>query len=68
MSTSKRILVPVEAGRASHKALTTALRLARESGGRVRIIHEVDEAETALGRSRSGPADRRLLEVAWPCA
>ncbi len=39
----QRILVPVDGSDTSNKALVTALELARESGGRVRILHAFDE-------------------------
>lgn len=39
----KRILVPVDGSPTSNKALVAALQMARESGGRVRILHALDE-------------------------
>lgn len=39
----KRILVPVDGSETSTKALVAALQLARESGGRVRVMHALDE-------------------------
>lgn len=39
----KRILVPVDGSPTSDKALAAALQLARESGGRVRLVHSFDE-------------------------
>ncbi|RYF16548.1 MAG: universal stress protein [Comamonadaceae bacterium] len=39
----KRILVPVDGSATSNKALVAALQMARESGGRVRIVHALDE-------------------------
>ncbi|MEJ5990151.1 universal stress protein [Ramlibacter sp. PS3R-8] len=38
-----RILIPVDGSPTSGKALVTALQLARESGGRVRLVHSFDE-------------------------
>jgi nucleotide-binding universal stress UspA family protein len=38
----KRILVPVDGSETSTKALVAALQLAREGGGRVRLMHELD--------------------------
>jgi nucleotide-binding universal stress UspA family protein len=38
----KRILVPVDGSETSNKALVTALQLAREVGGRVRVVHVFD--------------------------
>src|SRR6476619_306255 len=39
----KRILVPVDGSETSDKALAAALQLAREAGGRVRILHTFDD-------------------------
>jgi nucleotide-binding universal stress UspA family protein len=39
----KRILVPVDGSQTSRKALVAALQLARENGGRVRVLHVLDE-------------------------
>jgi nucleotide-binding universal stress UspA family protein len=47
----KRILIPVDGSQTSTKALTAALQLARDSGGRVRLIHVVDELAYFSGYS-----------------
>jgi nucleotide-binding universal stress UspA family protein len=39
----KRILVPFDGSDTSREALDSAIQLARESGGRLRIIHSLDE-------------------------
>jgi len=39
----KRILVPVDGSETSNKALVAALQLAREGGGRIRILHFLDD-------------------------
>jgi nucleotide-binding universal stress UspA family protein len=39
----KRILVPVDGSECSNKALVAALQLARQGGGRVRLVHALDE-------------------------
>lgn len=39
----KRILVPVDGSETSNRALVAALQLARETGGRIRVLHSVDE-------------------------
>jgi nucleotide-binding universal stress UspA family protein len=39
----KRILVPVDGSEPSNKALAAALQLAREGGGRVRLLQVFDE-------------------------
>ncbi|MBC5783486.1 universal stress protein [Ramlibacter sp. USB13] len=38
----KRILVPVDGSETSNKALVAGLQMARESGGRVRLVHVLD--------------------------
>lgn len=44
----RRILVPVDGSPTSNTALTSALQLARDVGGRVRLLHCVDELAYAL--------------------
>ena len=39
----KRILVPVDGSETSNKALVTALQFARDFGGRVRLVHVMEE-------------------------
>ncbi|MGZ5180706.1 MAG: universal stress protein [Ramlibacter sp.] len=43
MSLYKRILVPVDGSEASNRALDAALQLARDSGGLVRAMHDLNE-------------------------
>jgi nucleotide-binding universal stress UspA family protein len=50
----KRILVPVDGSETSTKALVAALQLARESGGRVRLVHTLDELAYLSGFEVSG--------------
>ena len=38
-----RILIPVDGSPTSTKALVAGLQLARESGGRVRLLHFLDD-------------------------
>lgn len=49
MNTYRRILVPVDGSPTSNKALVAALQVARDSGGRVRLVHEVDELSLFTG-------------------
>lgn len=51
----KRILVPVDGSETATKALISALQLARESGGQVRIVHMV-EGLTPLAIDQYGAA------------
>jgi nucleotide-binding universal stress UspA family protein len=39
----KRILVPVDGSETSTRAVVAALQMARETGGRVRLVHALDE-------------------------
>ena len=50
----KRILVPVDGSSTSSKALTAALQLALERGGRVRVLHAVDELAYVSGFEYTG--------------
>jgi nucleotide-binding universal stress UspA family protein len=67
----KRILVPVDGSPTSTKALVAALQLARESGGRVRLLHQFDEMSYLTGYEYSvdviqqcrGYAEKVLLDA-----
>ncbi len=50
----KRILVPVDGSETSNKALVTALQFARDFGGRVRLVHVVEELTYVTGFDPSG--------------
>ena len=50
----KRILVPVDGSPTSGKALATALQLARESGGSLRVVHAFDELAFLTGYEYDG--------------
>jgi len=39
----RRILVPVDGSETSNRAVVAALQMARENGGRVRLVHALDE-------------------------
>lgn len=39
----RRILVPVDGSETSNRAVVAALQMARENGGRVRLLHALDE-------------------------
>lgn len=45
----KRILVPVDGSETSNKALVTALQFARDFGGRVRLVHVMEELTYLTG-------------------
>ncbi len=50
----QRILIPVDGSDTSNKALVVALQMARDSGGRVRIVHSLDELSYMSGYEYSG--------------
>lgn len=56
----KRILVPVDGSETSSKAVVAALQMARENGGRVRLVHVLDELAYLSGYEIGGD----LLKVA----
>lgn len=58
----KRILVPVDGSQTSNKALVAALEMAREQGGRVRVMHAIDELAMASGFEYSGEVARMARE------
>jgi nucleotide-binding universal stress UspA family protein len=60
----KRILVPVDGSATSTKALVAALQLARETGGRVRVLHSFDELAYLSGYEYGGDVLRSALDVA----
>ncbi|MFM2209246.1 MAG: hypothetical protein RIQ96_889 [Pseudomonadota bacterium] len=49
MFSSQRILVPVDGSESSNKALVAALQIARDGGGRVRLLHSLDELSYLSG-------------------
>ncbi|MDI1272835.1 universal stress protein [Polaromonas sp.] len=50
----QRILVPVDGSDTSNKALTAALQLARDAGGRVRLVHVLEELSYLSGYEQFG--------------
>lgn len=63
----KRILVPVDGSETSNKALVAALQLARESGGRVRVIHAIDELTYLTGFEYSTQVLEQVRDWAGKC-
>lgn len=49
-----RILVPVDGSDTSNKALVAALQIARDGGGRVRLLHHLDEMSYITGYEYAG--------------
>ena len=60
----KRILVPIDGSDTSNKALATALQMAREAGGKVRLLHAIDEMAALSGYEYSGELLRLARERA----
>lgn len=54
MPAFQRILVPVDGSEPSDRALATALQMARESGGQVRVVHCFDDLVYLTGFEASG--------------
>ena len=44
----QRILVPIDGSPTSHKGLTEAIALAKLTGGRIHLVHVVDELSIAI--------------------
>lgn len=59
----KRILVPVDGSETSNKALVTALQLAKDAGGRVQLIHVVEELAYLSGYEQFGGYSEDLFKV-----
>jgi nucleotide-binding universal stress UspA family protein len=60
----RRILVPVDGSATSNKALVAALQIAREGGGRVRLVHALDELVYLSGYEYSGDVIKIAREQA----
>lgn len=52
----KRILVPVDGSATSNRALASAIAMARAFGGRLRLVHVVDEVTHLAGYDQGGYA------------
>ena len=59
----QRILVPVDGSDAATKALVAALQLARESNGRVRLVHVVEELAYLTGYEQYGGYSGELVSA-----
>lgn len=59
----KQILVPVDGSDTSNNAVRTATRLAREGGGRLRLVHVVDQASFLAGFDPSGGSSGQLFSA-----
>lgn len=59
----KRILIPVDGSETANKALVAALQIARDSGGRVRIIHVIEEMAYLTGYEQYGGYSGELISA-----
>ena len=59
-----RILVPVDGSEISNKALVTALEMARLAGGKVMLVHSLDELAYAMDYTYSRPMIDAARETA----
>ena len=59
----QRILVPVDGSATSNAGLAEAIRLARASGGRLRLIHVIDDQSLGFGMAAFGEYPGNWLEV-----
>jgi nucleotide-binding universal stress UspA family protein len=60
VSKFQRILVPIDGSETSNKALVTALQIARDDGGQVRLVFALDEMAYISGYEYAG----NLIEFA----
>jgi nucleotide-binding universal stress UspA family protein len=58
-----RIIVPIDGSETSNQALMTALGLAKESHGRVRLVHVVEELAYLTGYDQFGGYGGDLLKI-----
>ena len=59
----RQILVPVDGSETANKALVAALQLAKDSGGRVRLVHVIEEWAYISGYEQFGAYADDLLDV-----
>lgn len=59
----QRILVPVDGSETSTRALVAALQMARESGGRVRALHVIEELAQVIAYDPYGAYPGDLAKV-----
>ena len=59
----QRILVPVDGSETANKALVAALQMARESSGRVRLVHVVEELAYLTGYEQYGGYSGELVSA-----
>ncbi|AMO22551.1 universal stress protein [Ramlibacter solisilvae] len=64
MPAYKRILIPVDGSDTSSKALLAALQLARDAGGRVLVLHSLEQATHVISYEYVGQVMNAARDVA----
>jgi len=59
----QRILVPVDGSDTSRRGLDEAIKLARLSGARLRLLHVVDEVSAAMGMADMGAVSADVFRL-----
>ena len=59
----KRILVPFDGSETSRRALAMAIDMARPSGGRLRVVHQLEDLSHLAAYDPSGASSGELFEV-----
>jgi nucleotide-binding universal stress UspA family protein len=59
----QRIIVPIDGSETSNRAMAEAFRIAKESGGRVRLVHVVEEMAYLTGYDQFGGYGGELLKI-----
>jgi nucleotide-binding universal stress UspA family protein len=59
----QRILVPVDGSATSRKGLDEAIKLATLTGGRLRLLHVVDELSAAMSMSAYGAVSTDIFQL-----
>ena len=60
----QRILVPVDGSECAGRGLSEAIALARLTGGRIRLVHVIDEPFVAMGADGAIGATADLISIA----
>lgn len=64
----QRILVPVDGSECADRGLSEAMSMARLTGGRLRLVHVIDEPFAALGSAGAIGASADLISLAREAA
>ena len=64
----QRILVPVDSSACADRGLSEAIALARLTGGRIRVLHVIDEPFVAIGADAAAGATEDLVAISREAA